>query len=86
VTKWGLCLRWNYRIPANSRFEANDLQIQATGSPHGSGSEKMNGFAKDGGKRPSAAPAQIGRVGFFCAEVSLFCEATEKNDCFITSP
>jgi hypothetical protein len=47
---------------------------------------KMNGFANDGGTRPSAAPAQIRRAAFFCAFVSFFGETTEKNDCFSTSP
>jgi hypothetical protein len=46
----------------------------------------MNGIAKDGGKRPSAAPAQIGRAAFFCANVSFFGEGTEKNDRIKASP
>jgi hypothetical protein len=45
----------------------------------------MNGFANDGGKRPSAAPAQIQEAGFFCALVSFSGETTEKNDCFSIS-
>jgi hypothetical protein len=46
----------------------------------------MNGFSKDGGKRPSAAPAQIRLGAFFCTVVSFFGEITEKNDRFIYLP
>jgi hypothetical protein len=46
----------------------------------------MNGFVKEGGKRPSAALAQIEPGAFFCAVVSFFGEITEKNDCFRYSP
>jgi hypothetical protein len=42
----------------------------------------MNGIAREVEERPSAAPAQIREVGFFCAVVSFFGEGTEKNDCF----
>jgi hypothetical protein len=46
----------------------------------------MNDFAIDGGKRPSAAPAQIWAGGFFCTVVSFFGETTDKNDWFSTTP
>jgi hypothetical protein len=85
VTNWRLPFRWNYRIHANSPFAANDLQIHVAGCRVLIRPKKMNGFANDGGKRPSAAPAQIQEAGFFCALVSFSGETTEKNDCFSIS-
>jgi hypothetical protein len=46
----------------------------------------MSNFAKDGGKRPSAAPAQIAAGVFFWSEVSMFGEITEENDCILATP
>jgi hypothetical protein len=46
----------------------------------------MNSFAKEVGKRPRAALAQIGRDAFFCAVVSFFGERIEKIDCFHNAP
>jgi hypothetical protein len=42
----------------------------------------MNGKSREVAERPSAEPAEIREVGFFCAVVSFFGEGTEKNDCF----
>jgi hypothetical protein len=42
----------------------------------------MNGIDPEGGKRPSAAPAQIAGSAFFWAVISFSGEMTEKNDCF----
>jgi hypothetical protein len=44
--------------------------------------DNMNSFVKEGGKRPSAAPAQIQPRAFFYPICSFFGETTEENDCF----
>jgi hypothetical protein len=62
-------IRWNYRIPANSLFGANNIQVRADRCPvSGRFQIKMNGFDNDGGETTKCGACSNSDVWLFLPE------------------